>query len=110
MRPYFVKSCDGFLLGEYSVDDGVTDNVLEEAAEASAGPLVDLRVDALDATSACVSADRRLGGAEDGLKEGLATEVHSLVTGLAATKTSFALATAAVDPSSGCHCFSTIAF
>merc|ERR1719507_2086335 len=98
-----VESSDGLSLSVFGVDNGVTDNVLEEAAEDSAGLLVDVRRDALDATSACESADSRLGDAEDGLTEGLATEVHSLGAGLAATETSLALATAAADLSSWCH-------
>ena len=98
-----VESGDGLALGVLGVDNGVADNVLEEAAEDGAGLLVDVGGDALNATSACESADSRLGDAEDGLTEGLATEVHSLGAGLAATETSLALATAAADLSSWCH-------
>ena len=99
-----VESGDGLALGVLSVDNGVADNVLEEAAEDGAGLLIDVRGDALDATSACESADSRLGDAEDGLTEGLAAEVHALSARLA-TKSSLALATAAADLSSRCHLF-----
>ena len=97
-----IEGGDGLSLGVLGVDNGVADNVLEEAAEDGAGLLVDVGGDALDATSAGKSADGRLGDAEDGLAEGLA-EVHSLGAGLAAAHAAFAFATAAADLSSGCH-------
>ena len=98
-----VESGDGLSLGVFGVDNGVADNVLEEGAEDGAGLLVDVGGDSLDATSACESADSRLGDSEDGLTEGLAAELHSLAAGLAA----LAFATAAADLSSWCHfcCF-----
>merc|ERR1712010_391570 len=96
-----VESGDGLSLGVLGVDNGVADDVLEEGAEDSAGLLIDVRRDTLDSTSACQSADSRLGDAEDGLTEGLATEVHALGAGFAAAHAAFAFA--AADLSSGCH-------
>lgn len=99
-----VESGDGLSLGVFGVDNGVTDNVLEEGAEDSAGLLVDVRGDSLDTTSAGKSADSRLGDSEDGLTEGLATaHVDSLGAGLAAAHAAFTFATAAADLSSWCH-------
>ena len=105
-----VESGDGLSLGVFGVDDGVADNVLEEGSEDSAGLLVDVGRDSLHTTSACKSADSRLGDSEDGLTEGLATEVHSLSAGLAAAHAAFAFAAAATNLSSGCHCSSYFLF
>ena len=102
-----VESGDGLSLGVFSVDNGVAHDVLEEAAEDSAGLLVDVGRDSLHTSSAGKSADGRLGDAEDGLAEGLATEVESLSAGLAAAHAAFAFATAAADFSSWCHYWST---
>ena len=98
-----IESSDGLSLGVLSVDDRVADDVLEERSEDSAGLLVDVGRDSLHTTSACKSADGRLGDAEDGLAERLAVEVNSLGAGLAATDASLAFATAAADLSSWCH-------
>ena len=99
-----VESGDGLSLGVFGVDNGVADNVLEEGAEDGAGLLVDVGGDSLDATSACQSADSRLGDAEDALTESSTAEIHSLGAGLAA-HAALALATAAADLSSWCHFF-----
>ena len=99
-----VESSHSLSLGVFGVHNGVADNVLEEAAEDGASLLVDVRGDSLDATSACQSADSRLGDAEDALTESLAGEVHSLSAGLAAADAALAFATAAADLSSWCHC------
>ena len=98
-----VESSDSLSLGVFSVHNGVTDDVLEERSEDSAGLLVDVGRDSLHTASARKSADGRLGDAEDGLTEGLATEVHALSAGFAAAHAAFAFATAAADLSSGCH-------
>jgi hypothetical protein len=90
-----VESGDGLSLGVLGVGDGVTDDVLEEAAEDGAGLLVDVGADSLDTTAARKSADSGLGNAEDGLLEGLLGS-EALGTGLAA------LAFAA-DLCSACH-------
>ena len=105
-----VESGDGLSLGVFGVDNGVADNVLEEGSEDSAGLLVDVRADSLDTTSSCQSADSRLGDSEDGLTEGLATEVHALSAGFAAAHAAFAFATAAADLSSWCHFCSSFLF
>ena len=99
-----VESGDGLSLGVFGVDDGVANNVLEEGAEDSASLLIDVGGDSLDATSACQSADSRLGDAEDALTESSTAEIHSLGAGLAA-HAALALATAAADLSSWCHFF-----
>ncbi len=99
-----VESGDGLSLGVFGVHDGVADDVLEEGSEDGASLLVDVGGDSLDATSACQSADSRLGDSEDGLTEGSATEVDSLSAGLAA-HAALAFATAAADLSSWCHLF-----
>ena len=105
-----VESGDGLSLGVFGVDNGVADDVLEEGAEDSAGLLVDVRADSLNTTSSCQSADSRLGDSEDGLTEGLATEVHALGAGFAAAHAAFAFATAAADLSSWCHFCSSFLF
>ena len=96
-----VESGDGLSLGVFGVDNGVADNVLEEGSEDGAGLLVDVGGDSLDATSACKSADSRLGDAEDGLTESLTAEFDALSAGLAAHALALA---AAADLSSWCHC------
>ena len=100
-----VESGDGLSLGVFGVDNGVTDNVLEEGSENSAGLLIDVGRDSLHTTSSRESADSRLGDAEDALTESLAGEVHSLSAGLAAADAALAFATAAADLSSWCHFF-----
>ena len=64
-----IEGGDGLPLGVFGVSDGVTDHVLEERSEHSAGLLVDVGADALDTTSAGESADSGLGDAHDGLLE-----------------------------------------
>ena len=60
-----VHGSDGFSAGVLGVGDGVTDHVLEEHLEDTAGLLVDESTDALDATTACKTADSGLGDALD---------------------------------------------
>ena len=98
-----VESSHSLSLGVFGVHNGVADDVLEEGSENSAGLLVDVGRDSLHTTSARKSTDSRLGDAEDGLAESLATEVHSLSAGLAAADAALAFATAAADLSSWCH-------
>ena len=105
-----VESGDGLSLGVFGVDNGVTDNVLEEGSEDSAGLLIDVGRDSLHTTSSCESADSGLGDSEDGFTEGLAGEVHSLSAGLAAADAALAFATAAADLSSWCHLFFSFTF
>ncbi len=52
-----VKSSDGLAAGVLSVGDGVTDDVLKEDLEDTAGLLVDEAGDALDTTTASEAAD-----------------------------------------------------
>jgi hypothetical protein len=78
-----VEGGDGLSLGVFGVGDGVTDDVLEEAAENGAGLLVDVGADTLDTTTAGESADSGLGDAHDGFLEGLLGS-ESLGAGLAA--------------------------
>ena len=56
---------DGLPASMLGVGDGVTDDVLKEDLEDTAGLLVDEARDALDATPACQTADGRLGDALD---------------------------------------------
>ena len=52
-----VKSSDGLAAGVLGVGDGVTDDVLKEDLEDTAGLLVDEAGDALDTTTASEAAD-----------------------------------------------------
>jgi hypothetical protein len=96
-----VEGGDGLSLGVFSVHDGVTDDVLEEALEDGTGLLVDVGADSLDTTTASKSADSRLGNAEDGLTESTSVLV-SLGAGLAAT---LAFSASAELSSLCCHLF-----
>ena len=60
-----VHGSHGLSLGVLGVGDGVTDDVLQEGLENSAGLLVDEARDALDSSSAGETADGRLGDALD---------------------------------------------
>ena len=83
-----VESGDGLSLGVFGVDNGVTDNVLEEGSEDSAGLLVDVAGDSLDSTSSCESADSWFGDSEDGVAESL-SGLESLGSGFASSGLSF---------------------
>ena len=67
-----VEGRDGLALGVLGVGDGVTDDVLEEDLEDTAGLLVDQAGDALDTSTASQAADGRLGDALDVVPEDLA--------------------------------------
>ena len=67
-----VEGGDGLSLGVLGVGHGVSDHVLEEGSEDSAGLLIDVGADSLDTTSSGESADSGLGDAHDGLLKGLA--------------------------------------
>ena len=56
-----VEGGHGLSLGVLGVGDGITDDVLEEDLEDTAGLLVDQAGDALDTTTASQTADGRLG-------------------------------------------------
>jgi len=98
-----VEGGDGLSLGVLGVDNGVSDHVLEEGSEDSAGLLVDVRGDSLDSTSAGESADGWLGDSEDGVTDG-SPLVESLGSGLAAAEGSLALASAS-NLCSWCHLY-----
>ena len=63
---------DGLPASVLGVGDGITDDVLKEDLEHTAGLLVDEAGDALDATPACQPADGGLGDALDVVPEDLA--------------------------------------
>ena len=62
-----IESGDSLPLGVFGVGDGVTDNVLEESTEDTAGFFVDVGADTLDTTTAGESADSGLSDTHDGL-------------------------------------------
>ena len=62
----------GLSAGVLGVGDRVTDHVLQENLEDTAGLLVDEARDALDTTTACKTADGRLGDALDVVTQHLA--------------------------------------
>ena len=66
-----VEGGDSLSLGVLGVDDGVPDDVLEEASEDDTGLFVDVRGDSLDSTSSCESANSWFGDSEDGVTESL---------------------------------------
>ena len=67
-----VHGCDGLAASVLGVGHGITDDVLEEDLEDGPGLLVDEAGDALDATTACQTADGRLGDALDVVAKHLA--------------------------------------
>ena len=60
-----VHGGDGLPLGVLGVGDGITDHVLQENLQDTAGLLVDQTRDTLDTTSACQTTDSGLGDALD---------------------------------------------
>ena len=84
-----VERGDGLALGVLGVGHGVTDDVLEEDLEDTAGLLVDEAADALDAATASQTADRRLGDALDVVPKDLAVTLGAaLAESLASFSTS----------------------
>ena len=75
-----VHGSDGFSAGVLGVGDGVTDHVLEEHLEDTAGLLVDEAGDALDATTASETADGGLGDALDVVAKDLAVALGAALT------------------------------
>ena len=63
------------------VGDGVTDDVLKEDLEDTAGLLVDEAGDALDSSPACETPDGGLGDALDVVPEDLAVPLGSSLSG-----------------------------
>ena len=72
-----VHGGDRLAAGVLRVGDGVTDDMLEEDLEDSAGLFVDLAGDALDTSSASQTADGGLGDALDVVPEDLAVPLGS---------------------------------
>ena len=84
-----VKSGDGLALGVLSVGDGITDDVLKEDLEDTAGLLVDEAGDTLDTTTASKTADGGLGDALDVVAKNLAVTLGaSLSESLSSLSTS----------------------
>ena len=85
-----VQSSDSLAAGVLGVGDGITDDVLQEDLEDTAGLLVDQARDALDTTSACQAADGGLGDALDVIAEDLAvalgTALAQALTALASSR------------------------
>ena len=81
-----VHGGDGLSAGVLGVGDGVTDNVLQEHLEDTAGLLVDEARDTLDTTSASQTADSGLGDTLDVITQHLAM---SLGTALSQSLSSF---------------------
>ena len=85
-----IEGRDGLALGVLGVGDGITDDVLEEHLENTAGLLVDEAADALDTTTASETADGRLGNALDVVTQNLAvtlgTAFAQTLTSLSATR------------------------
>lgn len=82
-----VHGCDGLALRMFAVGDGVTDDILEENLQDSAGFLVDETGDSLHSTSAGQTADSWLGDPLDVVSEDFAM---ALGASLAQAFTTFA--------------------
>ena len=72
-----VHGSDGLPLGVLAVGDGVTDHVLQEHLQHTAGLLVDEARDTLHSTTTRQTADRRLRDALDVVAEDLAMTLRS---------------------------------
>ena len=72
-----IKSSDGLAAGVLSVGDGVTDDVLKEDLEDTAGLLVDEARDTFNTTSAGKSADSRLGDTLDVVSQDLSVALST---------------------------------
>lgn len=75
-----VEGGDGLTAGVLRVGDGVTDHVLKEDLEHTAGLLIDEAADALDTTTASQAADGGLGDALDGVAEDTAVALGSALS------------------------------
>ena len=76
-RVHDVEGRDGLAAGVLGVGDGVTDHVLEEDLEHTAGLLVDEARDTLDTASAGQTADGGLGNALDVVAQDLAVALSA---------------------------------
>ena len=75
-----IHGSDGLPAGVLGVGDGVTDDVLKENLEDTAGLLVDQARDALDSTPARQAADGGLGDALDVVAQDLAVALGAALT------------------------------
>ena len=84
-----IHSCDSLPLGVFGIGDSITDDVLKEDLEDTAGLLVDQAGDTLDAATAGQTADGRLGDALDVVAEHFAVTLGAaLAQSLATLSTS----------------------
>ena len=83
-----VHGGDGLPPGVLGVGHGITDDVLEEHLEDTAGLFVDETGDALDTTTASETADRRLRDALDVVTENLAVTLGAALSETLTTFTS----------------------
>ena len=72
-----VHGGDGLAAGVLGVGDSITDDGLHEGLQDAAGLLVNEAADALDATTACETADGRLGDPLDVVPEHLAVTLSA---------------------------------
>jgi len=75
-----IKSGDGLSAGVLSVGDGITDDVLKEHLEDTAGLLVDQTRDALDTATASQTADSGLRDALDVVTQHLSVALSSALS------------------------------
>ena len=79
-RVHHVEGGDRLAAGVLGVGDGVTDDVLEEDLEDTAGLLVDEAADALDTTTAREAADGGLGDTLDVVAKDLAVALGAALS------------------------------
>ena len=77
---HHIHGGDGLPLGVLGVGDGVTDDVLQENLQDSAGLLVDEPGDTLDSTAASQTADSGLGDSLDVITEDFAVTLGASFT------------------------------
>ena len=72
-----VQGSHSFALGVLGVGDGITDDVLEEDLEDTAGLFINEATDALDTTTACKTANGGLGNALDVIPKDFAVTLRA---------------------------------
>jgi hypothetical protein len=82
-----IEGSDGLSASVLSVGDGITDNVLKENLEDTAGLLVDQARDTLDTTTASQTADSGLGDTLDVVAQHLAMTLSATLAEAFATFT-----------------------
>ncbi len=75
-----VQSSDGLSASVLGVGDSITDDVLKEHLEDTTSLFVDKTRDALNTTSACKSADSRLGDALDVVSQDLSVALSTTLS------------------------------